>query len=581
MSSIEVVQPSTGGALAKSATGIEGLDTVTGGGLPRGRPTLVCGGAGCGKTLLAIEFLVRGAVQFGEPGVFVAFEETAEEVAANVRSLGFDLDDLVRRELLVIDYVQVERSEIEETGEYDLEGLFIRLGYALDSIGARRVALDTIEHLFGGLENEAILRAELGRLFRWLKERQVTAVITAERGEGTLTRHGLEEYVSDCVILLDHRVSGQIATRRLRVVKYRGSAHGTNEYPFLIDEGGLEVLPITAAGLDYTVSRERISTGIPDLDVMLGGGGYYRGSSILVSGTAGSGKSSVAAHFVAAACERGERCVYFSFEESQDQVVRNMASIGIDLERWLGQGTLVLRATRPSLHGLEGHLASMYRTVREVQPQVVVMDPIGTFLSVSESTDVRALLVRLLDLLKGRQITALFTNLTSAIEGTLEQTDVGISSLTDTWLLLRDFELGGERNRILYVLKSRGMAHSNQVREFLLTGRGVELVDVCLGGEGVLVGSARRAQQALERVDGAAGEQDADRRRRELELKRQAMEARIAAQRAELAMEQERLERALDAESVDRVHLAEDRAETTRSRQAGRAAAEPGPRSDR
>ncbi len=363
------------------------------------------------------------------------------------------------------------------------------------------------------------------------------------------------------------------------MVKYRGSAHGTNEYPFLIDVGGLEVLPITAAGLDHTVSRERISTGIPDLDAMLGGGGYYRGSSILVSGTAGSGKSSVAAHFVAAACERGERCVYFSFEESQDQVVRNMASIGIDLERWLGQGTLVFRASRPSLHGLEGHLASMCRAVLEVQPQVVVMDPIGTFLSVSDSTDVRALLVRLLDLLKGRQITALFTNLTSASEGTLEQTDVGISSLTDTWLLLRDFELGGERNRSLYVLKSRGMAHSNQVREFLLTGRGIELVDVCLGGEGVLVGSARRAQQARERVDAAAREKDADRRRRELELKRQAMEARVAAQRAELAMEQERLERALDAESVDRVHLAEDRAETTRSRQAGRTAAEPGPRS--
>jgi circadian clock protein KaiC len=581
MSGIEAVEPPTDGALSKAPTGIDGLDEVTGGGLPQGRPTLVCGSAGCGKTLLAMEFLVHGAVRFGEPGVFLAFEETAEELAENVRSLGFDLDDLVRRQLLIVDHVHVERSEIEETGEYDLEGLFIRLGYAIDSIGARRVALDTIENLFGGLRNEAVLRAELRRLFRWLKERQVTAVITAERGDGALTRHGLEEYVSDCVILLDHRVIDQIATRRLRVVKYRGSAHGTNEYPFLIDEGGFEVLPITTVGLEYQVSKERISTGIPQLDSMLGGAGYYRGSSVLVSGTAGSGKSSLAAHFVAAACERGERCVYFAFEEPQDQIVRNMASIGIDLEPWLRQGNLTVRAARPTLYGLEGHLAGMHHAIRKAQPQVVVMDPIGTFLSMSDSTDVKALLVRLLDFLKARNITGLFTSLTSSAASSVEQTAVGISSLMDTWLLLRDFELAGERNRGIYVLKSRGMAHSNQVREFLLTGHGVELVDVCLGGDGVLVGSARRAQEARERLDAAAREQDAGRRRRELEAKRQAMEARIASLRAEFDMEQEQLERLLEDDAAGRERLARDRAEVSRGRQAGVAANPPGPRSNR
>ena len=582
MTAIDRTNPLVAGTLAKAPTGITGLDEVTFGGLPQGRPTLICGSAGCGKTLLAMEFLVHGAVRYGEPGVFMAFEETAEELGQNVRSLGFDLDDLVRRRQLAVDYVHVERSEIEETGDYDLEALFIRLGYAIDSIGARRVALDTIETLFGGLANEAVLRAELRRLFRWLKERQVTAVITAERGEGSLTRQGLEEYVSDCVILLDHRVIEQIATRRLRVVKYRGSAHGTNEYPFLIDEGGLEVLPITTAGLDHTVSQERIPTGVPQLDAMLGGGGYYRGSSVLVSGDAGSGKSSVAAHFAAAACERGERCVYFAFEESRDQVVRNMAAIGLDLEPHLRRGTLIFRASRPTLLGLEGHLASMHKTIRDAEPRVVVIDPIGTFLAVGASADVKALLVRMLDSLKARQITALFTSLTSGGAESPEQTAVGISSLMDTWLLLRNLESGGERNRGLYVLKSRGMSHSNQIREFLLTDHGIELVDVSLGPEGVMVGSARKAQQARERRDSAAHEREADWRRQELELKRQAMEARIAALRAEFTLEEDRLGRQLGDDAASRERLDRDRAEIVHDRQpdlppAGR----PGPRSAR
>ncbi|HET7198070.1 MAG TPA: circadian clock protein KaiC [Burkholderiales bacterium] len=461
-------------ALEKAASGIAGLDEITHGGLPRGRPTLVCGAAGCGKTLFGIEFLVRGATQFGEPGVFMAFEETADELSRNVRSLGFDLERLMAENRLAVDYVHVERGEIQETGEFDLEGLFLRLGVAIEQTGAKRVVLDTIENLFGGFTNMAILRSELRRLLRWLKERGVTALITAERGEGTLTRNGIEEYVSDCVILLDHRVREQVSTRRLRIVKYRGSTHGTNEYPFLIDEHGISVLPLTSLRLNHPASKERMSSGVPALDEMLGGEGYFRGSSILVSGTAGTGKTSLAAHFTDATCRRGERCLYLAFEESPQQLARNMRSIGIELEPWLKKGLLRIEASRPTLHGLEMHLVRMHKLVGEYKPAAVIVDPISNLVNAGTQGDAEAMLVRLIDFLKSEGITALFTNLTSG-GNAWERTEVGVSSLIDSWILLRDIELGGERNRSLYVIKSRGMRHSNRIREFRITPRGVAL----------------------------------------------------------------------------------------------------------
>lgn len=549
--------------LSKCPSGIAGLDEVTGGGLPRGRPSLVCGSAGSGKTLLGVEFLVQGAMKYGEPGVFMAFEETADELAQNVRSLGFDLDELVVRRKLVVEYVHVERSEVEENGEYDLEALFIRLGQTIDSVAARRVVLDTLETLFSGLSNQAVLRAELQRLFRWLKDKGVTAVITAERGDGALTRHGLEEYVSDCVIVLDHRVHEQVATRRLRVVKYRGSAHGTNEYPFLIGEGGLDVLPITSVGLAHQVTDERVSSGLESLDTMLGGEGYYRGSSVLVSGTAGTGKSSLAATFVDTACRRGERALYFAFEESPSQIVRNMRSIGLDLEPWTRSGRLEFRATRPTHYGLETHLATMYRAIRDFGPQVMVVDPITSFISVGTREEAKAMLMRLVDFLKTKQVTALFTSLTHG-DGAIEQCDVGISSLIDTWLLLRDVEADGERNRVLYVLKSRGMAHSNQVREFLITNRGIDLVDPYTGPEGVLTGSARLAQEARERAAAAVREQEIQRKQRELDRKRQLIAQQIAALRGSLEAEEEELELAHAQAREAQVVL--DRAEMARRR---------------
>jgi len=553
--------------LPKAPTGIQGLDEITRGGFPRGRPTLVCGSAGAGKTLLAMEFLVRGATEYNEPGVFMAFEETAPELTQNVRSLGFDLDELAKKKKLVIDFVRIERSEIDETGDYDLEGLFIRLGAAIDAIGAKRVVLDTIENLFAGLQNEGILRAELRRLFRWLKDKGVTAVITAERGEGALTRHGLEEYVSDCVLLLDHRVTDQVSTRRLRIVKYRGTAHGTNEYPFLIDEDGFSVLPVTSLGLQHKVSEERISSGVSRLDTMLGGKGFYRGTTILVSGTAGTGKTSLAASFVDAACRRGERCLYFSFEESQGQLTRNMRSIGMNLEQWTRKKLLQFHSSRATFYGLEMHLAIIHKIVQEFQPRVVVLDPIGSLIQAGNQRDAHIMIIRLIDFLKQRQVTAFLTNLTSGGEA-LERTDVEISSIVDTWLFTRDIELDGERNRAMYVLKSRGMAHSNQLREFLLTPRGVDLQDVYVGPEGVLTGSSRLSQEAREKADALARRQAAERKDRDRMRKREALEARIAALRKEFEVEEAEAEIAGEEDVSREGVIADDREAMSRSRQA-------------
>jgi circadian clock protein KaiC len=553
--------------LPKSPTGIAGLDEITGGGLPRGRPTLVCGAAGCGKTLMAMEFLIRGATQFEEPGVFMAFEETADELIQNVRSLGFDLDVLAAENKVVLEHVHVERSELEENGEYDLDGLFIRLGYAIESIGAKRVVLDTLETLFAGLSNQMILRAELRRLFRWLKDRGVTVVITGERGEGALTRNGLEEYVSDCVILLDHRVIDQVSTRRLRVVKYRGTSHGTNEYPFLIDETGFSVLPITTKALDHEASVERVTTGIKGLDDMLGGDGVYRGSSVLISGTAGTGKSSIAAHFADASCRRGERCLYFAFEESVSQITRNMRSIGLDLLPWTKKGLLRFVAGRPSLAGVETHLAVMHKQVRDFDPRMVIVDPITNLSDAGTQRDAVAMLTRLLDFLKSRQVTGVFTALNTG-GSAAESTDVGVSSVIDTWLLVRDIELGGERNRGLYVLKSRGIAHSNQIREFVLGADGVKLLDVYSGPEGVLTGSMRIAQEAREQAAERERLEQFDLRRRASERRRRDLEARIAALHAELQDEANMMQLETRAETARIDQTSAERRAMERSRKA-------------
>ena len=540
-------------SLAKAPTGIAGLDEITGGGLPAGRPTLVCGSAGCGKTMLAMEFLVRGATQFDEPGVFMMFEENAADLTANVRSLGFDLEALVAQKQIVLDYVHIDRSEIEETGDYDLEGLFIRLGHAIDSIGAKRVVLDTLEALFAGLPNHAVLRAELRRLFRWLKDRGMTAVITGERGDGNaITRHGLEEYVADCVIVLDHRIDEQITTRRLRVVKYRGTAHGMNEYPFLIGSHGFSVLPITSLLLDHPVSVQRVPTGIARLDEMLGGKGVYRGSSVLVSGSPGTGKSSIAAKIVETTCRNGERALFFAYEESAAQIVRNMRSIGIDLEPWIDNGLLEIHASRPTLQGLEQHLVMIHDLVRAFRPTVVVVDPISNLTMAYDDSEVKPTLMRLVDFLKKQQITAVFTSLTSGgdTDSGLDDSQLGVSSLMDTWLLLQNIEFTGERNRTIFVRKSRGMPHSNQVREFLLSDAGIDLVDVYLGDQRVLTGSARVAQEAHERVAAALRAQDHQSKLRQLASRRTAIEAQIAALQAEAETEAEEVHLVIAQETL-------------------------------
>jgi len=553
--------------LAKAPTGIEGLDEITLGGLPRGRPTLVCGSAGCGKTLLGMEFLVRGARQFGEAGVCMSFEERTSDLVENVASLGFELQHLVDRKQIVIDHVHLDRSQIEETGEYDLEGLFVRLNYAIDSVGAKRVLLDTIESLFSGLSNEAILRSELRRLFLWLKDKGVTAIITGEKGEGTLTRHGLEEYVSDCVILLDHRMTDSVSTRRLRVVKYRGSTHGTNEYPFLIDERGFSVLPLSELDLNHSVSNQRMSSGVAGLDEMLDGEGFYRGSSILISGTPGTGKTSLAASIVLAAGNRGERSLMFAFEESQAQTVRNMKSIGLDLEPLIKKNLLFYEASRPTMYGLEMHLVRMHKAIRDHNPSMVVIDPISSLMLAGDPREARNTMLRMVDFLKQRGITGVFTNLVGDASHQ-EQTEISISSLIDTWILLRDIEIGGERNRGLHVLKSRGMAHSNQIREFILTPGGIELQPVYIGPSGVLTGSARVALEARDKAEEIARQQEAERRRLEYERKCAVLEAQIAALQADLKAERLALERASAGEARRTMMLDEERSAIAARRKA-------------
>ncbi|MGI4760225.1 MAG: circadian clock protein KaiC [Janthinobacterium lividum] len=529
--------------LPKAPTGIDGLDEITEGGLPLGRPTLVCGSAGCGKTLMAIEFLVRGIQEYGEPGVLMTFEETADELAANVASLGFDLRQMQADKQLRLDHVHVDRSEIEEAGEYDLDGLFIRLGYAIDSIGAKRVVLDTIEALFSGFPNEAVLRSEIRRLFRWLKDKGVTTIITAERGEGTLTRQGLEEYVSDCVILLDNRVIDQITTRRLRIVKYRGSTHGTNEYPYLISEDGISVLPVTSLKLEHTVSDEIISSGVPGLDEMFTRRGWYRGTSVLLTGTAGTAKTTLAAAFAAETCRRGEHCLFFAFEESPAQLIRNMRTVGLDLQPFVDQGLLRIEASRPTLNGLERHLVTLHRAIAEFRPQAVVIDPISNLISVGSLSEVRSMLTRMIDFLKVSGVTALFTALISARNGQMEMTEEGVSSLVDTWISVRDLEGVGERNRGLSILKARGMSHSNQVREFLVTGHGIQLLDVIIGPEGIITGAGRLTQRIQEEAQRVVREHEAERRDRDLERKRRVLEATIANLRTEFETVEEELRR--------------------------------------
>ena len=549
----------------KTPTGISGLDELTGGGIPMGRPTLVCGEPGCGKTLMSVEFIVRGATMFNEPGVFVAFEEKSDELALNVASLGFDLGKLQQDGLLRIDHIHIERAEIEETGEYDLEGLFIRLDHAINSIGAKRVVLDTIENLFSGLSNQAILRAELIRLFQWLKDKKVTAIVTGEKGDGLLTRQGLEEYVSDCVILLEHRVVNKISTRFLRVVKYRGSVHGTNEYPFLIDGDGISVLPVTSLLLQHDVSTERVSSGIELLDEMLGGKGFFRGSSVLVSGTAGTGKTSIAANFADRTCKRKEKCVYFAFEESPQQIIRNMKSIGVDLSAHVKKGLLEFHASRPTLFGLEMHLVSMYKIIKKFKPQAVVLDPITNLITVGSVSEVKSMLIRLIDFLQSEQITVMFTALTlNNIVN--EQTDEGVSSLVDAWLLVRDIEANGERNRGMYIMKSRGMKHSNQVREFVIRDSGLELIDVFLGPDGVLTGSAREAEQLKQQArhvlrDFAVGRKDI-----EIERKRTVLEAKITSLREEFESVRDELNKSYIEEDLRSEVMEKNRAAITQKR---------------
>ncbi|MBN8592076.1 MAG: circadian clock protein KaiC [Anaerolineae bacterium] len=527
--------------LAKSPTGIRGFDDITGGGLPQDRTTLICGGPGSGKTLFAIEYLINGIQEFNEPGVLIAFEETRDDLIRNCASLGFDLAHLIEQGKLIIDEIVMDTHHAQQTGDYDLEGLFIRLEYAINKVNAKRIAIDTIEVIFDLLGNSARLRSELRRLFRWIKEKKVTTVITSESEKGLFTRHDIEPYVSDCVIFLDQRLQDQLARRRLRIVKYRGSLHGTDEYPFLIDQDGMSVLPITSVGLDYTSSEERVATGIAGLDKMLGGEGYFRGSTILVSGSSGTGKTSFAAHFVNAACQRGEHCIYFTFEESASQILRNMRSIGIDLRPWMSGNLLQIHAIRPTMYNLEIHLAMMQKLIQDFQSETIVVDPVTSFDLIGNTTDISLLFTRLIDFCKMRGITTLVTSIITSSPGSVIK-ETNLSSLVDTWISLQDIEVGGERNRVLYVLKSRGMKHSKQISEFEFSSDGIYLIDAYTDSEGMLTGSARLAREMRKELEELEFQQQIAIKRLKFENRQAALKAQIEALQAELRMESAELQ---------------------------------------
>lgn len=547
--------------LAKCLTGIQGLDEITDGGLPQGRPTLICGSAGCGKTLFGVEFLVRGATLYGENGVLVTFEETASEITKNVSSLGWNLKQLIADDKILIDHIRIDPSEIEETGEYDLEALFLRLGYAIKKIGAKRVLLDTIEVLFTGLGNSSIVRTELRRLFHWLKDQGVTAVITGERGEKTLTRQGLEEYVSDCVIVLDQKTVEEIATRTIQIVKYRGSRHSNNEYPFLIEEDGISVLPITSLNLNHQVSNERISTGIAQLDDMFGGEGYYRGSSILVTGRAGTGKTTLAGYFAQATCDRGERCLYLATEESPQQILRNLHSISLDLNPYVEQELLQFDAVRPSNYNLEMRLFKIHKWIKEFEPRAIIVDPMSNLILSGSVTQTKSFFMRLIDYLKSKQITVFLTNLTSGdTEYDQEKTEVGVSSLMDTWIELQIIKVNGERNRILYALKSRGMPHSNQVREFIVNSQGVNLVEVYLGDGKVLTGTERINQELAEKALAKKRQQNIELKKRDFEREKQLLQAQVDALQMQLATQDQKFALLLEEDQEKQNITAENRA---------------------
>ena len=523
--------------IEKSPTGIDGFDEITFGGLPKNRPTLIAGGAGSGKTMFGMEFIVKGATKYNEPGIYITFEERKTDLAHNFASVGYDLNRLSAENKMIIDHIHLNRADYQETGEYDLDGLFIRLEMYAKKIGAKRIVLDTIEVLFSTFSDHATIRSELQRLFGWLKDKGLTAIITGEAGTDTLTRYGLEEYVADCVIYLDNRIEKQIATRRMRIIKYRGSTHGLDEYPYLIGTKGISVIPLSSLGLQSSAPKERISTGISRLDTMFGARGYYRGSSVLVSGDAGTGKSSMAAAFAAAAVKRGEKCLYFSFEESEAQIIRNMSSIGLDLGQGIKSGLLNFICSRPTQYGLEMHLAQMHRKIQEIKPDVIIVDPVSNLISAGDERQVRAMLTRLIDLLKMKEITSVYTDLTKGGMAK-ETTNIGISSLMDTWLLVGYVEGNGERNRTLSILKSRGMSHSNQVRELVISDSGIDLEDVYVTGEKVLTGAARLAQQANEAWEQIRISKETELKQKAYEERKKSIMAQIAGLQAELLLEE-------------------------------------------
>ena len=460
--------------LPKSLTGIQGLDDITYGGIPQNRPTLLVGSIGTGKTIFAMEYIINGITMFNEPGVFMTFEEQTDELQINVTSMGYNLSKLIADNKIYLEHLHIDHREIQATGKYDIEGLFIRIEMAIEKVKAKRIVLDALDTLFIGLDSQ-ILRSEIKRLFFWLKEKKVTAIITSEVGDIFLTRLGFEEVVADCVIELNNRLNNQISTRRLRIVKYRGSYHSTNEYPFMIDHKGITIFPIISEAPQIIVSNERISSGIKQIDEMLDGRGFYVGSSILVSGSAGTGKSSIAASFIKDVCEKKGTALYCAFEEAPNQIKRNMASIGIFLEPYEKSGNLHFYYSRPTLQTLELHFIAIKKLIKQINPSVVILDPITNLMIENINSDIRTMLTRFVDYLKMEQITVLLTATLTVSSLELIQSNEGISSMVDTCIMIQEKNIIDSRRRTLYIMKSRGICNSKKEVEFIITSEGISI----------------------------------------------------------------------------------------------------------
>ena len=542
------------------STGVKGLDDVLGGGIPQGHAMLLVGKPGTGKSILSMEYLLHGIELHKENGVYISFEESEKQIISNAASFGWKFEEMVKKNKLAISYIDMQPEQMRTVGDYDLSALILRVKGAIKKVNARRVVIDGINNLLSTFDDERIIRSDLLRLIREIKEVNATIFITGERGHDSWSKMGFEEYLADGLMHLDNRTDGNYQTREIQVVKCRGINHYTGKSPFIINSEGMSIRPLITADFDYKVLKSRVSTGIADIDNMLGGKGLYRGSTVYITGPSGAGKTSISSSFANGACSRGERALFLAFEESSDQIIRNMKSIGLSLDKWVNEKLLYFYTARATTNSLEGHLDNIMTMVREVEPTCVVLDPISAFRPIANENETKLMLIRLNDYLRARKITTVFTALSSDGEYS-EHADVQLSSIADTWIVVRIMDYKGERNNVMQLMKSRGMSHSRQMKEMYFTGNGLKLQNVYQGPEGVLTGAARIGQEKYEKLKEARNVIEIDKNRKKIERKKSLLEASIEALKHEYEEELEALHAAIEEAEEQNSKIKETRKE--------------------